>query len=163
MVLLAAGSLAMAACGSSSSGATADTHPKTVVIGLVTDFSGPQGVLGTMEFQGDELAIDQINAAGGIKTLGGAKLVIKKFDTQTSADQGALQANKVRASRVVLIFGVDVSDTGIAGTTVSRRAGIPWLSTGAEAAEITSRGFNEVFQMTSTTNQGARQYHDLLV
>jgi branched-chain amino acid transport system substrate-binding protein len=163
MVLLAAGSLAMAACGSSSSGATAGTHPKTVVIGLVTDFSGPQGVLGTMEFQGDELAIDQINAAGGIKSLGGAKLVIKKFDTQTSPDQGALQATKAIAAGVNVIFGGEVSDTVIAGTNVSHRAGIPWLSTGAEAAEITSRGFNDVFQMTSTTNQVARQYHDLLV
>jgi branched-chain amino acid transport system substrate-binding protein len=161
MVLLAAGSLALAACGSSSSPA-AGTQAKTVVIGLVTDFSGPQGVLGTMEFQGDELAIDQINAAGGIKSLGGAKLVIKKFDTQTDPTQGALQATKAIAAGVNVILGGEVSDTVIAGTNVSHRAGVPWLSTGAEAAEITSRGLTDVFQMTSTTNQVAKQYHDVL-
>jgi branched-chain amino acid transport system substrate-binding protein len=157
---------AAAACSSTSSGGstggTSNTAVKQVVVGVVTDFSGPQGILGTQEFDAYQLAASEINAAGGIKSLGGAKIVLKKFDTQTDPAQGPVQASAAVADHVDVIIGGEVSDTVIGGTNVSHRAGIPWISIGAEASEITGRGFDDVFQCTSTTAQIARTYYDLL-
>jgi branched-chain amino acid transport system substrate-binding protein len=152
-----------AACGSASSSGTASkTTAKQVLVGVVTDFSGPQGILGTQEFDAYQLAANEINAAGGIKSLGGAKIVLKKFDTQTDPAQGPVQASAAVADHVDVIIGGEVSDTVIGGTNVSHRAGIPWISIGAEASEITGRGFNDVFQVTATTSQVAKTYYNLL-
>src|ERR1700689_1395033 len=163
----AAVTFAAAACGSTSSGGstgtTSNTAVKQVVVGVVTDFSGPQGILGTQEFDAYQLAANEINAAGGIKSLGGAKIVLKKFDTQTDPAQGPVQASAAVADHVNVIIGGEVSDTVIGGTNISHRPGIPWISIGAEASEITSRGFNNVFQATSTTSQIAKTYYDLLL
>jgi branched-chain amino acid transport system substrate-binding protein len=161
-------SCATAACGASGSSAGANggtasaPNAKQVLVGVVTDFSGPQGILGTQEFDAYQLAANEINAAGGIKSLGGAKIVLKKFDTQTDPAQGAVQASAAVADHVDVILGGEVSDTVIGGTNITHRAGIPWISIGAEAAEITGRGFDDVFQVTSTTNQIAQSYYDLL-
>jgi branched-chain amino acid transport system substrate-binding protein len=157
--------LAAAACGSTSSGGSTGSTSNTakqVIVGVVTDFSGPQGILGTQEFDAYQLAANEINAAGGIKSLGGAKIVLKKFDTQTDPAQGPVQASAAVADHVNVILGGEVSDTVIGGTNVSHRAGIPWISIGAEASEITNRGFNDVFQATSTTGQIAQTYYNLL-
>lgn len=153
----------IAACGSSSGSGGTAASPKQVLVGVVTDFSGPQGILGTQEFDAYQLAAKEINAAGGIKSLGGAKIVLKKFDTQTDPAQGPVQASAAVADHVNVIIGGEVSDTVIGGTNISHRAGIPWISIGAEASEITSRGLNNVFQCTSTTNQIAKTYYDLLL
>lgn len=157
------GTIFIAACSSSSGAASSGTTAKQVLVGVVTDFSGAQGILGTQEFDAYQLAASQINAAGGIKSLGGAKIVLKKFDTQTDPAQGPVQASAAVADHVNVIIGGEVSDTVIGGTNITHRAGIPWISIGAEASEITSRGFNNVFQATSTTNQIAKTYYDLLL
>jgi branched-chain amino acid transport system substrate-binding protein len=166
ITMSAAVTCAAAACGSTSSGGsaggTSNTAVKQVVVGVVTDFSGPQGILGTQEFDAYKLAADEINAAGGIKSLGGAKIVLKKFDTQTDPAQGPVQASAAVADHVNVIIGGEVSDTVIGGTNVSHRAGVPWISIGAEASAITSRGFSDVFQSTSTTGQIAQTYYNLL-
>jgi branched-chain amino acid transport system substrate-binding protein len=166
IAVFAAVTCAVAACGSSSSSGSgssgAATAVKQVVVGVVTDFSGPQGILGTQEFDAYQLAANEINAAGGIKSLGGAKIVLKKFDTQTDPAQGPIQASAAVADHVDVIVGGEVSDTVIGGTNVSHRAGVPWISIGAEASQITGRGFNDVFQCTATTSQVAQTYYNLL-
>src|SRR6204780_663267 len=153
---------AAAACGSTgsggSTGGTSNTAVKQVVVGVVTDFSGAQGILGTQEFDAYKLAANEINAAGGIKSLGGAKIVLKKFEPQTDPAQGPVQASAAVADHVNVIIGGEVSDTVIGGTNITHRAGIPGISIGAEASEITSRGFNNVFQSTATTRQIANTY-----
>ena len=47
---------------------------RTVKIGTVVPLSGPWASIGQNIKAGAEFAIDEINAAGGIKSLGGLKL-----------------------------------------------------------------------------------------
>lgn len=162
-IVTSIGMIFIAACGSSSGSGSSGAPAKQILVGVVTDFSGPQGILGTQEFDAYQLAASEINAAGGIKSLGGAKIVLKKFDTQTDPAQGPVQASAAVADHVNVIIGGEVSDTVIGGTNITHRAGIPWISIGAEASEITSRGFNNVFQCTATTSQIAKTYYDLLL
>jgi hypothetical protein len=108
--------LVLSACAGKSSGGSGggsattsgggSTAPGgTIIIANVTDFSGTQSVLGIDENAGLQLAVDQINAAGGIKSLGGAQLTIKKYDTESNPDNGVTQANKALSDGAKVIVG----------------------------------------------------------
>jgi branched-chain amino acid transport system substrate-binding protein len=162
VALAATTSLILAACGNSSASSGGGSAVDQVTIGIVEDFSGAQSPLGTADALGVQQAVDEINAAGGIKSLGGAKIVIKKYDTETNPDKGVTQATKAIADGVNLIIGGEISDTVIAATNVTHRAGIPWITTGGTAAQITKRGFKDVFQAVTNTDQGAQNYYDVM-
>ena len=54
---------------------------KTIKIGNVEPLSGPSASVGIQGKQAREMAIEEINAAGGIKSLGGAKLELVYADS----------------------------------------------------------------------------------
>ena len=148
---------ALAGCGSSSSpksstgttspssGSSGGSSSKTILIGNVEDLSGASSVLGIPENQGAQMAVDEINAAGGIKSLGGAKLKLVKFDTASNPDNGATETQAALAQHVVAIVGGENSNTVLTGTNISERAGVPWLNTGGTSDSILSRGYPGVF------------------
>jgi len=152
--------LALAACSSSgssssstTSGATnASAATKSVTVCEVTDLSGSQDVLTVSEAGGGAAAASIINAAGGIKSLGGAKIVIKKFDTQSNPTMGSTQANAAVSAGCKAIFGGEITDTVMAATLVTHRAGIPWVDIGGIGDAVHERGFNDVFQLLTTTS-----------
>jgi branched-chain amino acid transport system substrate-binding protein len=149
--------------GTTSGGGGSSSAPGgTITIANVTDFSGTQSVLGIDENAGLQLAVDQINAAGGIKSLGGAQLAVKKYDTESNPDNGVTQANKAVSDGAKVVVGGEISDTVIAATNVTHRAGIPWITPGGTAIQVTNRGFNDVFQAVANTDQGAQSYFDVM-
>ena len=154
--------LLASACASSGGASGTGTSVKTVVIGSINDFSGAQGPVGVDTGRGIEQLVAEVNAAGGIKSLGGAKIVVKKFDTQTNPDLGATEATQAVNAKVNIVIGGDVSDTVIAGTNVTARANIPWIDPGGSDSEITARGFNNVFQTLPNTSQAAQGYYDVM-
>ncbi len=176
-VIAACSAMLLAACGGQASsgggggGATTAASGsagggggsgETIIIANITDFSGVQSPLGIDENAGLQMAVDEINAAGGIKSLGGAKLEVKKYDTESSPDNGVTQANKALADGAKVVVGGEISDMVLAATNVTHRAGVPWLTPGGTAAQITSRGFNDVFQVVANTDQNAQAYHDVM-
>jgi branched-chain amino acid transport system substrate-binding protein len=52
----------------------APAQTKEVRVALIAPFSGPWARQGDLMLKGAEMAVDDINAQGGIKALGGAKL-----------------------------------------------------------------------------------------
>jgi branched-chain amino acid transport system substrate-binding protein len=162
VAMVATASLMVAACGNSSGGGAGGSKVDHVTIGIIEDFSGAQSPLGVADAAGIQQAADEINKAGGIKSLGGAKIVIKKYDTETNPDNGVTQATKAVADKVNVVIGGEISDTVIAGTNVTHRAGIPWITTGGTAAQITKRGFNDVFQAVTNTDQSAQNYYNVM-
>lgn len=135
---------------------------ETVTLGNVTDFSGGASTFGIAENQGAQLAVDEINAAGGIESLGGATLEIERYDTATTPDQGATQAQAAVSDGVVAVFGGEVSDTVLAGTNVTQRAGIPWVVVGGGANEIHERGYDTVFQNVVNVGQLTQNWYNVL-
>ena len=91
-------SLPLTACGSSdsassdSSTADAATSGDTLKIGLVAPISGDNGQYGTSQKQGYELAIKEINEAGGVN---GKMLELETYDDQGDAQKAAAGAQKV--------------------------------------------------------------------
>jgi branched-chain amino acid transport system substrate-binding protein len=154
--------LAAAACSSSgSSTGNTSAHVSSVTIGEVTDLSGVASAYGVPENEGAQIAVQQINAAGGIKSLGGAKLVLKTFDTASNPDNGQTEASDAVSAKVSAVFGGEISDTVLAGINVTQRAGVPWVDVGGTANEIHERGYSTVFQMTHDSTQFATEWLDV--
>lgn len=158
--------LTLSACASGEStggaaGGDCSAGSGPIVIANVTDLSGAQSPLGTGENGGIRTAAQLINDSGGL--LGGRKIEVKSFDTESNPDKAVPQANAAVAVKPVAIIGGEISDTVIAATNISHRARIPWLTPGGTSAQITARGFGDVFQVVPNTRQSAQAYHDVML
>lgn len=72
----------LAGCGSSSEGEESDT----IKIGSIHPLTGSYAYEAQSIINAQQLAVDEINAAGGIKSMGGKKLELVVGDSQGSAD-----------------------------------------------------------------------------
>ncbi|HZK89430.1 MAG TPA: ABC transporter substrate-binding protein [Stellaceae bacterium] len=129
-----------------------------VQIAMLVPLSGPWAEQGILEKAGAEMAIDDINQAGGIKALGGAKLKLLAVDTGTSAETAKDAAQRMISQNPNLAgaFGCWLSTFTLAATEISERAELPWLTLSYSDA-ITDRGFKYVFQTAPTANVQAEQ------
>ena len=93
--------LLTAACGSSgSSGASASSAPAQVVIGAALPLTGSAASYGAIMKDGMQLAVNEINAAGGIR---GAKLKVDYVDSQGNPGLSVGLTRQLLASNVVAI------------------------------------------------------------
>src|SRR5580658_828254 len=128
--------------------------PKEVEIAMLVPLSGPWARQGILEKMGAELAIEDVNNAGGIKALGGAKLKLLELDTQDSAEKAKDAAQRMIAQNPNLVggFGCWLSTFTLAVTEVTERAQLPWLTL-SYSDLITGRGYKYVFQSSPTADQ----------
>ncbi|MBS0642339.1 MAG: ABC transporter substrate-binding protein [Proteobacteria bacterium] len=124
---------------------------KPVVFAMISPLSGPWAREGELQRQGAEMAIDDINKAGGIKALGGAPVRLIQLDAGDSADKAKDAAQRLIAQQPDVSggFGAWLSTFTLAVTEVTERAGIPWF-TQSYSDLITGRGFRFVFQSSPT-------------
>jgi branched-chain amino acid transport system substrate-binding protein len=113
---------------------------------------------------GARLAIDDINTAGGIKSMGGAKLKLIEYDTQDSAEKAKDAAQRMIAQEPDLVggFGCWLSTFTLAATEVTERAELPWLTL-SYSDLITGRGFKHVFQSSPTADAQATELLPMIV
>ncbi len=131
--------------------APAAAQPKEVEIAMIVPLSGPWARQGVLERMGAEMAIDEINKSGGIKSLGGAKMKLVILDTGDSSEKAKNAAQRLVAQNpdVVGGFGAWLSSFTLAVTEVTERAEMPWLTL-SYSDVITGRGFRYVFQTSAT-------------
>jgi branched-chain amino acid transport system substrate-binding protein len=137
---------------------------KEVKIAMLVPLSGPWARQGILEKFGAELAIDDINNAGGIKALGGAKLKLMQYDTGDSAEKAKDAAQRMLAQEPDLVggFGCWLSTFTLAATEVTERAELPWLTL-SYSDLITNRGYKYVFQSSPTADKQARDLVPMIV
>src|ERR1700733_15456050 len=104
--------------------------PKPVEIALILPLSGPWARQGQLEKLGAEMAIDEINEKGGIKSMGGAKLELISLDAGDSAEKAKNAAQRLIAEHPDVVGGIGawLSTFQLALTEVTERAQIPWLT-----------------------------------
>jgi branched-chain amino acid transport system substrate-binding protein len=120
-----------------------------VKIGVIYALTGPFAVAGQDCKRGTELAADEINAAGGIKSLGGAKIELVFGDTQSKPINAVSEAERlITQEKVVMLTGATTSSETIPMTQVSEKYGIPQINTLAQSADITGRGFKWIWSTT---------------
>src|SRR4051794_21776974 len=146
------------ALGAAALAGRAHAQPDEVKIAMLVPLSGAWARSGILEKLGAELAIDDVNAAGGIKSLGGAKLRLLPFDTADSSEKAKDAAQRMIAQEPDLVggFGCWLSSFTLAATEVTERAELPWLTL-SYFDLITGRGFGHVFQSSPTANRQAEE------
>src|SRR5207244_13608948 len=68
---------------------------KEVKVGYILPVTGPLAFEAQLSLNGLQLAVDEINSAGGIKALGGAKLTLLPGHTQNKVDMGNSEAARL--------------------------------------------------------------------
>jgi branched-chain amino acid transport system substrate-binding protein len=121
---------------------------RTVKIGTVVPLSGPWASIGQNIKAGAEFAIDEINAAGGIKSLGGLKLELVAADAEDSVEKAKNAAQRLLAQEPNLVggFGDALSGMTLVITELTEKAELPWL-TQTFADVLTERGFKNIFEV----------------
>jgi branched-chain amino acid transport system substrate-binding protein len=149
--------LAQLAAASPLLAGTANAQTPEVVFGLISPLSGPWAKSGDLSRKGAEMAIADINAAGGIKALGGAKVRLAVGDCGDSPEKSKNAAQRLLAEEPNLVGGAGayVSSFTLAVTEVTERAGVPWFTLSYSDA-ITNRGFQYVYQTSPTADAQAR-------
>jgi branched-chain amino acid transport system substrate-binding protein len=132
-----------------------------VRIALVAPLSGRWARQGRLKKLGAEMAIDEINAQGGVKALGGARLVLQEADAGDSVEKAVSAAQRVLArARVSAGIGAWLSSFTLGVTEVAERQRVPWFSL-SYADTITERGFAYTFQTSPVSSAQAAQAVDL--
>jgi branched-chain amino acid transport system substrate-binding protein len=128
---------------------SARADAKSVNIGVVQPLSGANAQFGINSRNGIQLVADEINEAGGIKALGGAKIKLIVADaTSTPTTAGNVAQRLITQNEVTAILGAFASSLTIAISDVTERRDIPLL-TMSFADQITGRGFKNVFQVVA--------------
>ncbi|POR50962.1 ABC transporter substrate-binding protein [Bosea psychrotolerans] len=122
---------------------------KAVNVGVVMPLSGANAQFGINSRNGVELVADEINAAGGIKALGGARINLVIADSTSTPTTAANVAQRLLTQNdVVAILGAFASSLTIAISEVTERRGVPLL-TMSFSDQITGRGFENIFQVVA--------------
>jgi branched-chain amino acid transport system substrate-binding protein len=131
---------------------------KEVKVALIAPFSGPWARQGDLMLKGAQMAIDDINGAGGVKALGGAKLKLVVIDAGDSIEKAKNAAQRMVAqeTEVVGCTGAWLSSFTLAVTEVTERAELPCLTL-SYSDQITARGFRYIFQTSPTGVEQAQQ------
>ncbi|MFT3801157.1 MAG: ABC transporter substrate-binding protein [Burkholderiaceae bacterium] len=124
-------------------------QPKAVNVGVVVPLSGANAQFGINSRNGIQLVADEINAAGGIKALGGAKINLVIADsTSTPTTAGNVAQRLITQNEVSAILGAFASSLTLAISEVTERRDIPLL-TMSFADQITGRGYKNIFQVVA--------------
>lgn len=133
-------------------------QPKEVKVGLIVPLSGLYARPGAVMRMGAEMAIDRINAEGGIKALGGAKMKLVVLDSGDSTEKAKNAAQRMIAEEtdMVAATGAYLSSFTLAVTEVTERAKLPMLTL-SYSDLITQRGFKYIFQTSASSASQAEQ------
>jgi branched-chain amino acid transport system substrate-binding protein len=160
--LAIAAAVALAACGKKEEAApkaepakaAAAPAAEVVKIGHVAPLTGGIAHLGKDNENGARLAVEEINAAGGVKVGDKTvKLELVAEDDKADPKEGTLAAQKIVDSGAVAIVGHLNSGTTIPASKIYADAGMTQISPSATNPKYTEQGFKTAFRVVANDNQ----------
>jgi branched-chain amino acid transport system substrate-binding protein len=128
-----------------------------VVIGNILPLSGPVAPIGKVGREIREMAVEEINAAGGIKSMGGAKLKMIYADSRGDPKVAMTEAERlITSEKVSCITGAYQSAVTYPSTEVAERYKVPYLVPVSVRDAITERGFKYTFRVAAKASWYAR-------
>ena len=124
-----------------------------VTFGIVTELSGFGAVFGMRWERGVLMAVDEINASGGIL---GKKIETFTLDTKTEAPVSVAAMRKAVERSPFVVIGPIYSGSNLACMGVLQQAGIPHF-TGAESPTITQQGNMNIFRTCLNAELGMQK------
>ena len=133
----------------SGCGGTQPVQP--IKIGGIFDLTGGLATMGVLISKGATLAVEEINAAGGV--LGGRNLTLLLEDSATSADTGFTAFKKlVEVDGVQVIVGQMTSGESLASGNYAATAQVPFVSPSATSVLLTDQPWTQWALRTCTAD-----------
>ncbi|MGQ9676129.1 MAG: ABC transporter substrate-binding protein [Chloroflexota bacterium] len=128
-----------------------------VRVGILLPLTGSVASYAERIKYGFEQAVEEINKAGGIKSLGGAKFNALYFDTTDKPDVAKTEAERViLKENVTAIIGIFGSPLTYPASELADRYKIPWLVQSAVRDDLTDRGFKYLFRACQKSSLDAQ-------
>ena len=121
-------------------------QPAAVKIGILQPVTGALAQDGEYGRLGAQIALDEINAAGGIKSLGGARLEMVFGDARSTPEGGTQEVERMQGERVAAIVGGFASPIVLAASQAASRYDIPYICDVGVSDAIVSRGLANTFR-----------------
>jgi branched-chain amino acid transport system substrate-binding protein len=135
--------------------------PPAIKIGSVQPATGPLSVIGVGQRRGNQLAVDYINAKGGIKSMDGAKLELVLGDSESKPEVGRSEADRLIKAGVKVMTGPFQSGVALAISTLCEHRQVPFIMDVAALDSITAKGYTYTFRVFITVTgllNGAIKY-----
>ena len=117
-----------------------------VKVGVLHPVSGALSYSGQQGRLGATIAIEEINAAGGIKALGGAKIEPVLGDAQSTPEGGNAEVEKMNSADVAAIVGGYASSICLTASQTAARYDLPYVVDVGVADNIATRGLKNTFR-----------------
>ncbi len=121
-------------------------QPAAIRIGMVHPVTGALADGGGRCRLGGQAAVADVNAEGGIKSIGGARLEAVLGDAQGRPEIAASLVDSMAESGVAAFIGAYSSGLGLAATQAAAKAGIPFSIDSGISDALTGRGLANVFR-----------------
>jgi branched-chain amino acid transport system substrate-binding protein len=124
-----------------------------VRIGAAAPLTGPNSWSGEQNERGIAMAVEELNAAGGLL---GEPIKLIVADDYCDPEQGVAAASKLIADGVVLVAGHGCSGAAIPASALYQEAGIIMISPSATNPKLTEQGFSNVFRVINRDTEQAK-------
>ena len=135
-----------------------DQDNSDIVIGVLSPTSGSEAYYGNDMLQSYQLAVDEINAAGGVL---GRKLALYHADDACDANIASQAAAKIVSNGVDFVVGGYCSGATISALQQFYDENLLMLISAANSTDITKLGLNQTFMLNGTADHAAATLTDL--
>jgi len=109
-----------------------------IVVGEVAAMTGGTATFGTSSHAGTQMAIDEINAAGGL--LGKKVKLVTEDDQSKQGEAGTVAKKLISRSKIVALLGEVASTASLEMGPICQKAGVPMISPASTNPKVTESG-----------------------
>jgi len=142
--------------GHSMSASAAEPAPQTIKIGAMISLTGPDAAIGGPAKLGYELAIEEINKAGGVMVKAYGKKVpleLVLLDMETNPEKAIARAESLNAQKVPVAVGTTLIGSS---AEIFEKNKLPVVASIMTINAIMDRGFKHFFNIGTLNNDVAR-------
>ena len=136
----------------------------SVKIGCIFPISGGSAEMGNLFKLGIQMAVDDFNANGGVKSMGGAPIELVWADSAGDPATGVTEIERLIVEQNVdCLLGPYNSNVGASTAPVAERYGVPYLLTNSNVDSILTNGYKYVFRANHANSDAAKNMVDQVV
>lgn len=145
--------LVLSGCGTQSTGSSSSGNQQTsssgdtIKIGVPLPLTGSEATYGKDMLNAMQLAVDEINAKGGVN---GKKLSLVSEDDGADPQMATAAANKLVSSGIVAVVGAYTSGSVMPTLSIYNEKGLPFVIPSANSTKIAAQNPGNAFQINGT-------------